>query len=110
MSMTTDTPTTTSQVFDAVKIFAMARETATYGYIQKRVGLSPRVVQQRLYAIWQWCESQGYPHLNAIVVNAKTQRPGQGYTPNHHEISESEFQSMRDKVFAFHWESIKFPG
>ncbi len=103
-------PTTTAIVFDAVKVFAMAHETPTYGYIEKRVGLPPRVVQQRLYAIWKWCASMGYPHLNAIVVKANTMRPGQGYTPNGHEISETEFQSMKDKVFAFQWESIKFPG
>lgn len=107
--MTSSAPTRTAQVFDAIKVFAIAHETVTYGYVVKRVGISPRVVQQRLHAIWQWCESQGYPHLNAIVVNAKTMRPGQGYKPFHHEITEPEFQSMKEKVFAFHWENIKFP-
>jgi len=106
----TGMPSKTAAVFKAVASFAKDGKTPTYGQVGKIVGLHPRQVPPRLYAIWQWCEANGHPHLNAIVVNSQTRRPGGGYTPHGHSLTESEFQSMKGRVFVYNWDMVRFPG
>jgi len=103
-------PSRTAEVFKALTNFAKDGKTPTYGEVGKIAGVYHRQVRQRLYAIWQWCDSNGHPHLNAIVVNAQTRRSGMGYTPSGHQLSDSEFQTMREQVFAYNWDSVRFPG
>lgn len=112
MSSQQGMPAKTPQVFKVVAKSAKAGKTITYGEVGRQVGLYHRHVHPRLYAIWQWCETQQppLPHLNAIVVNGQTGRPGGGYTPTGGKLSEAEFQRTKQRVFAFDWDSLRFPG
>jgi len=103
-------PAKTPQVFTAVKALAKAQKTPAYGQVGAQVGLSPRVVHIRLYAIWQWCARNNHPHLNGIVVNKRTGLPGSGYTPFGHPVTWAEFQKIKSAVLAYDWEPVRFPG
>lgn len=111
MSNTLGMPISTSKVFKVVAKAAGSHQTITYKQVGDQVGIHWRQVPGRLYAIWQWCSSQNppLPHLNAIVVNSTTGRPGSGYTPNGLTLSEVQFQAIKSKVFDFDWQSVKFP-
>ncbi|MEW6141847.1 MAG: hypothetical protein AB1597_01650 [Chloroflexota bacterium] len=105
-------PTNTAKVFKVVAKAAEAQKLITYKEVGVETGLHWRQVPGRLYAIWQWCEAQhpSLPHLNAIVVNSITRRPGSGYTPNGEPLREADFQTMKNRVFGFDWKSVQFPG
>jgi len=109
--MTSGMPTKTVEVFKAVAYFAKNGKTPTYKEVGDVVKLHWRQVPTRLYSIWQWCENRQppLPHLNAIVVNGKTKRPGVGYMPHSHQLSEMEFQKTKRQVFACKWDTVRFP-
>jgi hypothetical protein len=53
----------------------------TYGDLCERAGL-PQIkpaVGKFLREIAEWCHDNGWPPLNALVVNHDTRRPGHGY-------------------------------
>lgn len=103
-------PAKTAEVFTAVVLAATERRTPTYGEVGRAAGLTPVLVLARLHAISQWCEANGYPHLNAIVVNARSQRPGRAYARNGEELSDTQFQEAKEAAFAFDWTAVGFPG
>lgn len=71
-------------------------------------GLSAPETSAPLRYIWQQvCEAQGLPHLNAIVVNHKTRRPGKGYTAAE---KEAEWRTMVQRVFAYDWSTVRLEG
>ena len=108
--MTSGMPTKTDKVFETIVKFAQSKKTPTYKDISSAVHLHWRTqIPLRLYAIWQWCENKHIPHLNAIVVNKKSKLPGKGYTPNGQQLTKTTFPLVRDNIFNFDWNKVKFP-
>ncbi len=91
------------EVFEYLKKCAGEHRTRSYKEIGDAVGLWYRVLRFPLYFIWQKCDERGLPELNAIAVNRKTKRPGPGCP----QLA-SKWEDVRDRVFAFDWNSISF--
>ena len=73
--------------------------TITYGELAAKIGTHHRPLCCRpMGYIWTYCAQVGIPHLNAIVVNKQTKRPGRDYKPP------CKWEEMRDAVFAHTYE------
>jgi hypothetical protein len=90
-------------VFEYLKRCAGEHRTVSYKEVGNAVGLYYRVLRFPLFWIWGRCNQQGLPELNAIVVNSKTGKPGPGCP----DLA-GNWEDVRDKVFAFAWDSITF--
>lgn len=108
-------PAKTRQVFNYLKRCASQMRTVTYGEIAEEVNLAkPGVGRPLGYIRDQICRNRGLPWLNAIAVNAYTDRPGTGFLPEDMNISETDqellWRGMVLQVFAFDWSSTNFDG
>lgn len=59
----------------------LSRHTVAYGELCNRAGVPhlTKSVGSFLQEIALWCQSAGYPPLNALAVSAATGIPGEGY-------------------------------
>ena len=96
-------PAKTQEVFEYLKKCAGEPRVAYYGEIAKEVGLANMGVAYPLYYIWEKCERRGLPRLNAIAVNKRTRRPGDGCPK-----LPAAWEDVRDEVFAYDWSSVSF--
>ena len=81
---------------------ASNRSTITYGELADQTATSAYFVLPRaLGHIWSWCQDNGYPHINALVVSKVTGIPGRGYRPNDHPLSWDDWVEIRDDVYNF---------
>ena len=48
----------------------------TYGDLARRLGIHHRPLRFVLGQIWDWCERNGHPHVNVLVVNQASGLPG----------------------------------
>lgn len=98
------------EVFTILKAKAKAQKTLTYGDIERQTGYSAFYVVPRVLGwLWRWCEKNGYPHINAIVVSKRTGLPGQGYTPQGKSLTHTQFEATKSEVFSFPWDSVGSP-
>ena len=93
---------------------AQHRRTITYSELGSFIGVHHRdpKLHSALGSIWHWCEKNGYPHINAIVVRKSGAReglPGPGYTPRGTPISRQDWQQVRDTVYRQDWNATALP-
>ena len=70
------------RAFQELKRVANKGETITYGILGEKIEVHPFfVLPKALGIIWDWCEKNGYPHINALVVGKYTDIPGERYQP-----------------------------
>ena len=92
-----------SAAFPVLVDVATRRATVTYGELAAQIDTSAYFVLPRaLGHIWSWCDDNGYPHINALVVSQRTGIPGEGYEPNGRPLADvGEWAELRDDVHAF---------
>ena len=105
-------PAKTAEVFDYLKWCAKNMCTTTYGDVAEQTGLAPVGVRRPLDYIWEEVVSpRGLPWIFAIVVNADTRRPGDGFLPEDLEISDADYEhfwrGMVLQVFAYNWDDVE---
>ena len=106
-------PAKTREVFEYLKNCASQMRTVTYGEIAEKVNLAkPGVGRPLGYIRDEVCRHHGLPWLNAIAVNAYTDRPGTGFIPGGMSIDEADeellWRGMVLQVFTFDWSSVNF--
>jgi hypothetical protein len=106
-------PAKTREVFAYLKNCASQMRTVTYGEIANQVNLAkPGVGRPLGYIRDEICRHRGLPWLNAIAVNAHTDRPGEGFIPGDTSLSQIDeerfWRGMVLQVFAFDWSRIGF--
>ena len=91
-----------SAAFPVLVETATSQSTITYRELATQIGTHAYFVLPRaLGHIWSWCDDQGYPHINALVVSQSTGIPGRGYRPNGHPLIRDDWFELRDKVHRF---------
>ena len=106
-------PAKSREVFEYLKRCASQMRTVTYGEIAEQVDLAkPGVGRPLGYIRDGICRNRGLPWLNAIAVNAHTDRPGDGFIPGDTSLSQIDqelfWRGMVLQVFAFDWLHISF--
>jgi len=101
------------EVFEYLKGCASQMRTVTYGEVAEAVGLAkPGVGRPLGYIRDEIWRRRRLPWLNAIAVNAHTDRPGVGFLPGDVSISQVDveflWRGMVIQVFAFDWISVNF--
>lgn len=101
-------PPQTREVFDFVRACAAEGRLTTYSEVARATGFMAQETSAPLRFIWRRvCEAEGLPHLNAIVVNHKTKRPGKGYSL---ALDEARWRAMVERVFAYDWSAVTIEG
>ena len=97
---------------ELVKV-AKARETITYGELAPRIGTHHRPLAHGLgYIRDHWCDPEGIPQINVLVVNKGTHVPGASYLPTgtHGQPFDwiwRDFEARRDEVWAYQgWDAL----
>ena len=97
-------PDKTLEVFNFLKKRAYEMRTVSYGRVALAVGNHLDTIREEI------CVPGGLPFISAIVVNAETRRPGQGFLPAGMEVSEHEFdlfwRGTVIQVFATDWSKV----
>ncbi len=106
-------PARTKAIFDHLKTRAFQMRTVTYEEIADLFDLAkPGVGLPLDYIRDEICRKQGLPWLNAIVVNKKTDRPGDKFIPDDTYLTEKDqelfWRGMVIQVFAFDWSNVNF--
>lgn len=92
-----------------LKKVAQKGETITYGELADKVNthhyyVLPKVLGQ----IWNWCDINGYPHINALVVNQETGVPGESYQPANRPTTMKKWDALWKEIHQFDWRRIDF--
>jgi len=90
------------QIWSVLVFAAYNRQTLTYAFLGKLVGLPAAAIGRSLYPIQYFCKQQGLPPLTVLVVNQSTGIPGKGFKVD-------DFAKMVQEVFEFEWISYKAP-
>lgn len=104
-----------SDVFGILAERARRRSTIAYSELGTLVAThhrSPRL-HSALGSIWQWCQEQRHPHLNAIVVYKSGPRkglPGSGYAPSGQTLPRDEWRLARTAIFDYAWPLVAPPA
>lgn len=92
---------------------AQKRKTLTYLELGTKIDAHPHAVVPRVlgYLRDEICAKRGFPLINVIVVNKKTQMPGDSFLPGAEHLSKEEkkvkFEEIRDEIFAFDkWDDL----
>ena len=113
MVQPTRIPARAQEIFEYLKGCASQMRTVTYGEIAEQFNLAkPGVGRPLGYIRDNVCRQRGLPWLNAIAVNAYTDRPGGGFIPGDTSLSQMDeelfWRGMVLQVFAFDWSSVSF--
>ena len=102
-------------VFSVLTAKALDKVPITYSDLGTAVGVhhrSPRL-HSALGSIWEWCATQGLPHINALVVQKSGARrgiPGLGYAPDGHPVTRERWRVIQDEVYAYtRWDQLDPP-
>lgn len=82
---------------------ALRCATTSYKALCDKLGLHHRAAQWFLGEIQSWCRKHGLPPLQALVVNAKTGRPGSGYSAT--PCGGRAYECALREVWAHDWRS-----
>lgn len=91
------------QLWSILAFAAYNRQTLTYAFLGKLVGLPSSAIGRSLYPIQYFCKQQGLPPLTVLVVNQATGLPGEG-------LEVDDFAKVVQEVFEFEWITYKAPG
>lgn len=95
------------RAFQELKKVANNEETITYGELGKKIYAHHFTeLPTALGLIWDWCDKNGYPHINALVVSKQTDFPGQGYQPKNRPSSMEEWRKLWREIYQFDWDDI----
>ena len=95
------------RAFQELKKVANKGKTITYGELGKKIDAHPFYdLPKALGLIWDWCDKNGYPHINALVVSIDTDFPGQGYQPEDRPSSMEEWRKLWGDIHQFDWDDI----
>ena len=95
------------RAFQELKKVANKEETITYGELGEKIKAHPYFVLPRaLGIIWDWCEKNGYPHINALVVGKYTDIPSEGYQPKDRPSSMKKWRKLWREIHQFDWDDI----
>jgi hypothetical protein len=84
---------------------AARRQTLTYAEVARLMPpLGPNVISAPLSMLHHWCEHNGLPPINVIVVSTETGRPGRNIPS-----TSQPFETIREEVFQQDWYSILPP-
>ena len=95
----------TAEIFEYLKTLAAERRTETYAEVAGNFdGSSTRSLgPNELQEIWQTCDANLWPHLNALVVSKGIDRPGPGYTPGGRPVNDDVFELIKQAIFDEDW-------
>ena len=91
------------QLWSVLAFAAYNRQTLTYAFLGRLVGLPAAAIGRSLYPIQDFCKQQKLPPLTVLVVNQATNLPGDG-------LEVDDFDKMVQEVFEFEWITYKAPG
>lgn len=92
-------PARAVQIWQILIGAAALRQTVTYGQLARTLHFGGAgVFGQMLYAIHLYCEANGLPMLNSLVVNKDTGLPGDEYPGGSANVPRTQAQ-----VWAFEW-------
>ena len=116
MSIWTDAPKNTRQVFEYLKTRAARMRTESYGEIAAAIGLeewreAPAVTLHAplIFIRDRICRPRGLPWLNALAVNAETGLPGDSFLAEAVAPGDNERVLWRGAVlavFGYPWETV----
>lgn len=67
-----------------------AKAVITYGQLGEAVGVAAKFLANPLGELVLWCRREGLPAISALVVNAETGYPGEGYYGVAHGLDMNE--------------------
>lgn len=88
-----------SQIWAVLAWAAKNRQSLTYGYLAKLIGVPPAGLGQLLEPIQSYCMLEELPPLTILVVQQGSGLPGSGFTG----ASASEFAKAQMDVLGFDW-------
>jgi hypothetical protein len=91
------------QLWSVLVFAASNRQTLTYAFLGKLVGLPARGIGRDLFPIQYFCEQRGLPPLTVLVVNQSTGLPGKG-------LPVGDFAKAVHEVFKFDWITYTAPS
>jgi hypothetical protein len=116
MSIWSDAPKNSRQVFEYLKLLAVRMRTESYGEIASAIGLqearevAPISLRYPLGFIRDMiCRPRGLPWLNALAVSTATGLPGDSFLPEGVAFGDDERVLWRGaalSVFAYPWEIV----
>jgi putative restriction endonuclease len=93
------------EIFPILQDLAKQGRTIFYKELGDRLGVHHRAISQYpLRFIKEFCREKGYPLLNTLVVNQRTNNPGAGGGKEDKDYAEEQ-----GKVFEFDWDSVNNP-
>ncbi len=98
------------QCFKELTNVAQCGKTVTYEELGKITDAGAgffRTLPPALELLWHWCEQEGLPHINALVVNKNSGVPGDGYQPSR-PTSEKGWQKVWREVHCFDWSTVAY--
>lgn len=96
------------RAFQELKKVANNGETTTYGELGKKINAHHFFeLPKALGLIWDWCDKNGYPHINALVVNQLTETPGGTYQPQNRPVNMEEWRKLWREIHQFDWDDIR---
>ena len=94
----------TKQIFEYLKLISDSGDIVFYSTIADEFHTSARSLGGReLKAIWDECDANDWPHLNALVVRKKDSIPGDGYKPGGSCVSRNQFENIKRCVYKTDW-------
>lgn len=97
------------RAFQELKKVANKEETITYGELGEKINAHYFFeLPKALGLIWDWCDKNGYPHINALVVSKDTDFPfpGTGYQPKDRPSSMEDWRKLWGEIHQFDWDDI----
>ena len=86
------------RAFQELKKVANKEETITYGELGKKINAHHLFeLPKALGIIWDWCDKNGYLHINALVVGKYTDIPGESYKPENRPSSMKEWAKIMER-------------
>lgn len=98
------------RAFQELKKVANKGETITYGELGEKIKAHPYfVLPKALGLLWDWCDKNGYPHINALAVSKDPDFPfpSEGYQPKDRPSSMKGWRKLWRKIYQFGWDDIR---
>lgn len=94
--------------------YAQLRKTVTYKTIAEIINVNPHTELPGIlgYIRDTFCDPGGFPRINAIVINARTGKPGDGFIPEgaghlSDDLKQQKYEQFRDEAFLFeNWNDL----
>lgn len=95
--------------FEELTKVANCGKTIHYEELGGRIGANYyRTLPGVLGLLWDWCEQNELPHINALVVSKSSGVPGDGYQPSSRPTSMEGWQKVWREIHCFDWRCVEY--